>query len=80
MGLVISQFQYVLLAFVGQITVSDINRINAIFAKAFKWCLTTTLFKADDIIEHFDILLFRAILRSDHCLNEFLPTRKYYFR
>ena len=76
--LVIARFQYALPAFAGQLTISDINRINSIFAKRFKWRLTTKLFKANDIIEHWDKQLFRAILISDHCLNEFLPPRKNY--
>ena len=37
------------------------------------------MFKADDIIEHSDKQLFRATLRSDHCLDELLPSRKNYF-
>ena len=41
--------------------------------------LTTKLFKADDIIEHSDERLFRAILKSDHCSIELLPLRKNYF-
>ena len=36
------------------------------------------LFKADDIIVHFDKQLFPVILRSDHCLNELLTPRKNY--
>ena len=60
MGLVIARFQYALPEFTGQLPASDINRINAIFAKGFKWCLTTKLFKDDDIIERSDEQLFRA--------------------
>ena len=56
-----------------------INRIDAIFAKGFKWRLTTKLLKAEDIIEHSDKQLFRAILISDDCLNQLLPPRKYCF-
>ena len=62
MGLVIARFQYALPAYAGQITASDINRIYAVYAKGFKWRLTTKLFKADDIIEHSDKQLFRAVL------------------
>ena len=44
--------------------------------KGFKWRFTMKLFKAYDIIKHSDKQLFRAILKSDHCLNELLPSRK----
>ena len=37
------------------------------------------LFKVDDVIEHSYKQLFCSNLRSDHCLNELLPPRKYYF-
>ena len=76
--LVIAQFQYALRAFAGQLTVSDINGIDIIFAMGFKWCLTIKLFKADDISEHSDKQLYHAILKSDHCLNQLLPLKKNY--
>ena len=60
-GLVIARFRYALPVFAGQLTVSDINRIDAISSKGFKWYLTTKLFNADDLIEHSDKQLFRAI-------------------
>ena len=69
MGLVIVRFQYALPAYAGQITVSDINRIDAIFAKGFKWHLRTKLFKCDDIIKHSDKRLFCAIIKSNPSLN-----------
>ena len=78
MGLSFLPFHYALSPFAEELHVSDDNRINAIFAKGFKWRLTTKFFKADDIIEHSDKQLFRAILRSDRCLNELLPPRKNY--
>ena len=53
MGLVVARFQYALPAFAGQLTVFDMNRIDTIFAKRFKWRLTRKLFKADNI-EHSD--------------------------
>ena len=66
MGLFIAGLQYALLAFAGQLTASDVNIIDALFANVFKWRSITKLFKSDDIIEHSDKHLFRAILRSDH--------------
>ena len=79
MGLVIAQIQYSLPVFAGQLTVSYINRIDALFAKRFKWRLTTNLFKAVDIFEHSNKQLFCTILRSYHYLKELLPHMKYYF-
>ena len=78
--MVIARFLYALPVFARQLTVSDMKRINAIFLKEFKWRSTTKLFKADDKNEHSDKQLFRAILRSDHCLNELLPPRKNHLR
>ena len=59
-----------------QLIAFDMN-MKTIFAKEFKWYLITKLFQADDIIEQADKRLFRAILRSYHCLNELLPPIKY---
>ena len=51
MGLVISRFQFALPIFAVLLTVSDIHRIDVIFAKGFKWCLATKFFNVDDIFE-----------------------------
>ena len=72
-GLVIARFRYVLSAFAGQLNIYENNRIDVIFAKGFKWRLTTKVFTADDIIKHSDEQLFRAILKSNHCLFGMLP-------
>ena len=61
-GLVIAFIQYALPAFAGQLTVADINRIDAMFAKLFKWRLKMKLFKNDDIIEHSDNIYFVQLL------------------
>ena len=60
-----ARYQYALPAFAVQLT-PDINRIDAIFAKGFKWRLNTKLCEADDITEYSVKQLFRAISRSDH--------------
>ena len=51
-GLVIARFQYALPVFTAQLTVSDINGIDTIFAKGVKWRLTTKLFKVEYTNEH----------------------------
>ena len=48
-GLVIALFQYALPAYAGQLTASDINRNDAVFAVWFKWRLTTILCNAADV-------------------------------
>ena len=40
MGLVVACFQYALPEIAGQISVNDLNRIDAVFAKAFRWQLS----------------------------------------
>ena len=41
MGLVVAHFEYALPAIAGQILVNDLNRIDSVFAKAFRWQLSS---------------------------------------
>ena len=41
MGLVVARFHYALPAIAGQISMNDLHRIDAVFAKAFRWQLTS---------------------------------------
>ena len=52
MGLVVARFHYALPAITGQILVNDLHRIDAIFAKAFRWQLTSIVPSAADIVDN----------------------------
>ena len=49
MGLVVARFQYALSAIAGQI--SDLHRIDVVFAKAFRWQRTSIVPSATDIVD-----------------------------
>ena len=76
MGLVVARFHYALLAIAGQILVNDLNRIDAVFAKAFSWQLTFIVPSAADIVDNADNKLFHSVLNSTRCLHHMLPPIK----
>ena len=49
-GLVIARFHYALPAIAGQISVNGLHRIDAVFAKAFRWQRTSRVPSAADIV------------------------------
>ena len=54
MGLVVARFHYALPAIAGQISVNDLNRIDAVFTKAFRWQLTSIVPSAAEIVDNAD--------------------------
>ena len=68
MSLIIAHFQYALPAIVGQILVDDLNRIDAVFAKAFRWQLTSIVPSTADRVDNVDKILFHSALNPTHCL------------
>ena len=76
MGLVVARSHYALPAIAGQILVNDLNRINAVFAKAFRWQLTSIVPSAADIIDNADKKLFHSALNPTHCLHHMLSSIK----
>jgi hypothetical protein len=74
-AIVLSRIRYALPVFFRFLTVDMLNRINAIFRKAKKWCLTNTVYTIDNIAEQMQMDLFQTSKRSNHCLNH-LYTRK----
>ena len=74
MGPVVARFHSALPAIAGQISVNDLNRIEAVFAKAFRWQLTSIVPSAADIVDNADKKkLFHSALNSTHCLHHMLP-------
>ena len=55
-------------------TADDISSMNAVFVKARKWALTTTVSIASDFIEIADKKLFKAALDVENCLHLLLPS------
>ena len=53
-GLVVARFHYALPAIVGQMLVNDLNRIDAIFSKAFRRQLISIVPTAADIVDNAD--------------------------
>ena len=76
MYLVVAGFHYALTAIAGYILVNDLNRINAVFAKAFKWQLTFMVPSAADRLDNADKKLFNSALNPNHCLRHMLPPKK----
>ena len=69
-GLVVARFQYALPAIAGQISVNDFNRIDAVFAKASRWQLTSIVPSAADTVDNADKKLFLySALNPTHCLH-----------
>ena len=54
----------------------DEGRINGLFKKAYRWGLTTKLFKFEEMVDVADKRLFRTIKISDHGLNHLLPGKR----
>ena len=73
LSVVVARSPYALLAFLGMITVDDINRINAVFCKAKKCGLTNTVPSVEKLCENADRKLFKAMMWSHHCLHTVLP-------
>jgi len=59
-ALVINKLSYALLAYAGQLTANDKNRINAVSRKAMRRGLTLTAFDIDTLIHKSDCKLFLA--------------------
>ena len=76
MGLVVARFHYALPAIAGQILVSDLHRIDAVFAKAFRWQHTSIVPRAADIVDNADKKLFHSPLNPTHCLHHMLPPKQ----
>ena len=67
--LMVARLQYALPAVDGFLTADDVSRINAVFVKALKRCLSTTVPIACDLIQMVDNTLFEAALDVKHCLH-----------
>ena len=75
-ALIVSKITYGLISFFGQLSIDDINRLNAFFKKSKKWGVITKLFDLCDLAENQDRKLFSKITDVNHCLNVLLPPPK----
>ena len=75
-GLAFSTIEYALPATSGQISVNDLNRIDAVFAKASRWQLTSIVPSAAAIVDNTYKKLFHSALNPTHCLHHMLPSKK----
>ena len=75
-ALILSKLTYALPAFAGHISISDINKINKFFRKAFRRGLVTQIFDINTLISKFDHQLFKSIQYPDHCLHNLLPEKR----
>ena len=57
-ALIVSKITYGLISFFGQLSIDDINRLNAFFKKSKKWGVITKLFDLCDLAENQDSKLF----------------------
>ena len=76
MGLVVARFHYALTAIAGQISVNDLDRIDAVFAKASGWQLTSIVPSAADIVDNANQKLSHSAFNPTHCLHHMLPPKK----
>ena len=74
-ALIVSKITYGLISFFGQLSIDDINRLNAFFKKSKKWGVITKLFDLCDLAVNQDRKLFSKITDVNHCLNFLLPPK-----
>ena len=74
MDLDVARFQHALPA--GQNLVNDLDRIDAVVAKASRWQLTSIVPSAADIVDNAEKNLFHSALNRTHCLHNMLPSQK----
>ena len=80
MGLVVVRFQYARSAIARQLLDDDLNRIDIVYSKAFKWQLTPILPSLVDIVHNADQQRILAVFNPIHCLNHMLPKKNMYGR
>jgi hypothetical protein len=73
-ALILSRVRYALQAFSGNLLCSEINKIDAMFRKAYG--LTSKVYNFAEIAADGDKCLVSRILKDTHCLRPLVPKRK----
>jgi hypothetical protein len=63
---VLSRIRYALSMYYNYLTAELVNKRNAIFHKAYKWHLTKTVYKIQDIAGTLQVKLFHQFKHSSH--------------
>ena len=75
-ALVVARFHYALPAIACQIIVNDFNRIDAVFAKASRWQLTSIVPNAADIVDNADKKTIPLCPQSHPLLTSYASIQK----
>ena len=75
-ALILSRVRYALQAFSGNLLCSEINKIDAMFRKAYRWGLTSKVYNFAEIAADCDKCLVSRILKDSHCLRSLVPKLK----
>src|ERR1700761_9195019 len=75
-AIILSRVLYALPAWGGFVTKSEMNRINPMLKRCYKFGYTHVLFTFEDLLSKPDSQLFNKITRSSHLLNFLLPLPK----
>jgi hypothetical protein len=68
-AIVLSRVRYALPMYFKYLTSDMVDKINAIFRKAYKWHLAKKVYEIEDIAEVMQMKLFQQSKLSNHCLN-----------
>jgi len=73
-ALFVSRIVYALSAFSGFLSEYSRTRINSVFRKGCKWCITNLNFNTEELIKDSDYDLFKKVQNCTHnCLSSLLP-------
>ena len=76
-ALIISRIRYAVQAFSGNLLFLEIDKINAMFRKAYRWGLTTKVHHFAEIAADCDKCLVSKIIKdTSHCLHPLVPELK----
>jgi len=73
-ALIVRKVLYVLPAIIGFYSQSDIDSINSVFTKAYRWGLVATTLTIQTLAASADERLFHSVqYNPKHCLHQLLP-------
>jgi len=77
-ALIVSKVLYVLPAIMGFYCQSEIDAINSVFLKAYRWGLVATALNIQNLADSADERLFHSVqYNPKHCLHQLLPEPKH---
>jgi len=75
-ALVVSRVRYALPVFSGNMSQSDIGRINSLFKKGKRWGIADQIFDLQQLAIASDLCLSKKASSGDHCLHPLIPSLK----